>query len=46
MLQEALQLMGAGIGVVFIALALFFVVMTVLMKIFPPKKPDEKPDKK
>ncbi len=45
MLTDALQLMGAGIGVVFIALTVFFVVITILMKVFPPEKPEDKTDK-
>jgi len=38
MLMDALKLMGTGIGVVFIVLAVFFTVIKILMKAFPPEK--------
>ncbi len=41
MLMDALRLMGTGIGVVFLVLAVFFVVIKVLMKIFPPAKEED-----
>lgn len=38
MLTDALQLMGVGIGCVFVVLAVFFFIIKLLMKIFPNKK--------
>ena len=38
MLTNALSLMGVGIGTVFVVLAIFFLVIKLLMKIFPVKK--------
>ena len=38
MLMEALNLMGVGIGVVFAVLAVFFLIIKFLMKMFPSKK--------
>lgn len=34
MLSQALNLMGVGIGVVFVVLALFFFIIKLLMKVF------------
>jgi Na+-transporting methylmalonyl-CoA/oxaloacetate decarboxylase gamma subunit len=41
MLMDALRLMGVGIGTVFIVLAVFFVIIRVLMKIFPPENKEK-----
>lgn len=41
MLMDALKLMGTGIGVVFIVLAVFFVVIKILMRIFPSGKAEK-----
>ena len=37
MLSQALNLMGVGIGVVFVVLGVFFFIIKFLMKIFPSK---------
>ena len=37
MLMQGLQVMGIGVGVVFIVLGLFFIVTKLLMKIWPAK---------
>lgn len=41
MFSQALEIMGIGIGVVFVMLAVFFVVMKLLMRIFPAKDDSE-----
>jgi len=38
MLIKAFQLMGAGMGTVFIVLLTFFICVKLMMKIFPEKK--------
>ncbi len=37
MIIQGLKYMGIGVGVVFIVLAVFFFVIKLLMKIWPPK---------
>jgi Na+-transporting methylmalonyl-CoA/oxaloacetate decarboxylase gamma subunit len=41
MLMDALKLMGTGIGVVFMVLAVFFTVIKILMKAFPSDKEEK-----
>ena len=36
MFTEALKVMGIGVGVVFVMLAVFYLMIRVLMRIFPP----------
>jgi len=38
MIVEGLKYMGIGVGVVFTVLAVFFVVIKALLKIWPPKE--------
>ena len=38
MLSQALNLMGVGIGVVFVVLAVFFLIIKLLIKMFPSKE--------
>ncbi len=38
MLLQGLEYMGIGVGVVFVVLGLFFIVIKVLLKILPPKE--------
>jgi len=38
MIVEGLKYMGIGVGVVFTVLAIFFVVIKLMMKIWPPKE--------
>lgn len=38
MLGKALQLMGAGMGTVFMVLLIFFICVKLIMKIFPENK--------
>ena len=38
MLLEGLKYMGIGVGIVFASLALFFAVIKVLLKIWPPRE--------
>lgn len=37
MLINGLQIMGIGVGIVFIALGIFFLITKLLMKIWPAK---------
>jgi len=38
MIVQGLKYMGIGVSVVFVVLAVFFVVIKLLMKIWPPEK--------
>ncbi len=38
MVSQGLQYMGIGVGVVFVVLAVFFGVIKLMLKIFPPKE--------
>ena len=38
MISQALNLMGVGIGVVFVVLAVFFLIIKLLIKMFPSKE--------
>jgi Na+-transporting methylmalonyl-CoA/oxaloacetate decarboxylase gamma subunit len=38
MISQGLNYMGIGVGVVFVVLAVFFGVIKLLMKIWPPKE--------
>ncbi len=38
MVSEGWRLLGIGVGVVFVVLALFFVIMKVMMKLWPAKE--------
>jgi Na+-transporting methylmalonyl-CoA/oxaloacetate decarboxylase gamma subunit len=38
MIVQGLKYMGIGVSVVFVVLAVFFVVIKLLMKIWPPKE--------
>jgi Na+-transporting methylmalonyl-CoA/oxaloacetate decarboxylase gamma subunit len=39
--MDALKLMGTGISIVFIVLAVFFAVIKILMKVFPSEKEEK-----
>ena len=41
MVLEGVKFMGIGVGVVFVVLALFFVIMKVMMKLWPAKEDTE-----
>ena len=41
MISEGVKFMGIGVGVVFVVLGLFFVIMKVMMKLWPAKEDKE-----
>ncbi len=41
MVLEGVKYMGIGVGVVFVVLGLFFVIMKVMMKLWPAKEDKE-----
>lgn len=41
MVNEGLRTMGTGIGVVFVVLAVFYLVIKLMMRLFPARESDK-----